>query len=62
MTERTGEREVVVTYRSKRKMCPVAKGIVKGVAAHYGERILITEPSCMLHGAGACEITVAAVG
>lgn len=48
-----------MTYRSERKMCGVAVGIVRGLASHYAETVEITEPSCMLSGAPACRIEVA---
>lgn len=50
--------EVVITYSSPRKMCSVAKGIAKGVAKHYNERILISEPACMLKGSPSCKISI----
>jgi hypothetical protein len=40
---RTGPQEVVVTYDSPRRMCFLAKGIIAGMAKHYGETITITE-------------------
>jgi Haem-NO-binding len=49
---------VVVTYDSPRKMCTLAKGIIKGIAKHYGERVTIGEPTCMLKGEIACELIV----
>jgi len=55
---RPGTHEVVITYSSPRKMCAVAKGIVRGVARHYHERIAISEPKCMLKGSPSCEIRV----
>src|SRR5262249_37775038 len=42
---------VVITYRSHRRMCGVARGIVRGLATHFGETIALEEPSCMLLGA-----------
>src|SRR5437867_2902721 len=33
--------------RSERRMCGVAKGIIRGVAAHYGEQVEVEEESCM---------------
>jgi hypothetical protein len=39
-------------------MCAVAKGIAKGVAAHYSENIRISESTCMLRGAADCRITI----
>jgi predicted hydrocarbon binding protein len=55
---RVTPREVVVTYSSQRKMCAVAKGIVRGIADHFQERIVIRESECMLKGASACKISV----
>lgn len=45
---RTTPQEVAVTYTSPRKLCALAKGIIKGVAKHYDEQVTITEPTCML--------------
>jgi predicted hydrocarbon binding protein len=55
---RTGPQEVVVTYDSPRRMCSLAKGIIAGVARHYGETITITEPHCMHRGDASCELIV----
>jgi hypothetical protein len=55
---RVSPEEVVVTYASQRKLCAVAKGIIRGIAAHFQERILIRESECMLKGAPACIISV----
>ena len=57
-TERPGPDEVVVIYASPRKMCGVAKGIVRGLARHFGERVTIEEASCMHQGASQCRISV----
>ena len=57
----SGPHEVVVTYMSSRKMCTLAKGIVKGIAKHYGEQATITEPSCMLRGDAACQLHIRVV-
>lgn len=50
--------EVVVTYDSERRLCGVAIGIIRGLAAHYQERVVINEPQCMLRGDAACVISV----
>lgn len=55
---RAGSREVVITYVSPRKMCPLAKGIVQGIAKYFGEQATITEPSCMLRGDAACQLHI----
>lgn len=56
--ERTAPDEVIVTYDSARRMCRLARGIVKGVAKHYAEQASILEPSCMLKGDAACRLVV----
>jgi hypothetical protein len=50
--------EVIITYTSERKLCAVAKGIVRGIASHFQQRIIIRESECMLKGASACTISV----
>lgn len=51
--------EVLLRYRSGRKLCAVARGIARGVGRHYGETISTEERHCMLDGASECEILVA---
>lgn len=58
--ERVRDDEVVIRYGSKRNLCAVARGILRGVAKHYGEKLDIDESQCMLHGADACVISVMA--
>lgn len=53
-----GPETVKITYRSKRRLCPVAKGIIRGAAAHYGVEVAISEETCMLRGDPDCVITV----
>lgn len=49
---------VTISYRSERRLCAIAKGIVRGLARHFNEAIEIQETSCMLHAASSCEIQV----
>jgi predicted hydrocarbon binding protein len=56
--ERIAPDEVVVTYDSPRRLCALARGIVKGVAKHYAEEVNIVEPNCMLKGDPACRLIV----
>jgi hypothetical protein len=56
--ERAAPDRVVIHYGSTRRMCSVAKGIVRGVAAHYGEAVEIDELRCMHRGGEECEIVV----
>jgi predicted hydrocarbon binding protein len=54
--------EVAIDYASERRLCAVARGIIKGVGAHYQERLEVTESTCMLEGAPSCAIRVVAGG
>jgi hypothetical protein len=56
--ERSGPDEVLLTYGSSRRMCGLAKGIVRGLAGHFHERVRIAEASCMREGAAECRIRI----
>lgn len=58
---RTGPDTVDLTYYSERKLCPVAKGIIKGLAAHFQEEVTVTEKVCMHNGGDACRMEVRVV-
>lgn len=55
---RVSSGEVLVLYASKRRLCAVARGIIRGVALHYEERIAIVESTCMHRGSEACRLSV----
>lgn len=55
---RTAPEQVTVTYNSARKLCDVAKGIVRGLAEHYRERVRINETRCMHRGASECVLVI----
>jgi predicted hydrocarbon binding protein len=59
--ERKSPTEVVITYDSPRKLCAVARGIVRGVAKHFDESIAIAERACMHRGDAHCSIAVTRV-
>jgi hypothetical protein len=59
---RTGPQEVILTYRSARRMCPVAKGIVIGLGRHYQQHVTVDETQCTHRGAAACVMVVRATG
>lgn len=58
IVERRDPKEVRILYSSSRKLCSVAKGIVQGVAKHYGQTVVVREPECMHKGARRCDISV----
>jgi Protein kinase domain/Haem-NO-binding len=55
---RTAEDEIQIMYSSDRQLCDLAKGLVKGIAAHYGETVLVTDQACMLRGDPFCALQV----
>jgi hypothetical protein len=55
---RLGPAEVMIVYRSPRRLCALARGIVRGVASHYGEEIDLVEESCMHRGDASCNLRV----
>jgi methyl-accepting chemotaxis protein len=51
--------ELVVIYRSERKLCQLLKGVIEGIGMRYSGRPLSwREEACMLHGAKACRVIV----
>lgn len=56
--KRIAEDEVEIFYNSERKICSVAKGIVKGIAKHFDEEVLLDEKGCMNSGDAVCSISV----
>jgi predicted hydrocarbon binding protein/predicted Ser/Thr protein kinase len=55
---RTGEDEIRVMYSSSRRLCPLAEGIVRGMARHFGERVEVEHEACMLRGDPFCALLV----
>ncbi|MBA2537625.1 MAG: heme NO-binding protein, partial [Actinobacteria bacterium] len=43
-----------IEYSSPRRLCVLLTGLVRGTAAHYGEKAVIEQPECMLRGDAAC--------
>ncbi|HEY7410532.1 MAG TPA: heme NO-binding domain-containing protein [Vicinamibacteria bacterium] len=56
--ERRGPDELVLRYSSPRRLCALARGIMAGLARHFGERVALTETSCMQHGGPECVFSV----
>ena len=57
-TVRQSPDELHLVYNSARRLCPLAVGLMRGMAAHYGETIRIEEPSCLLRGDPFCSFVV----
>ena len=56
------DRVLVMGYRSPRKLCSFAEGLLLGAADHFGERLTIEEPSCMKRGDGECMLEIEVSG
>ncbi|MDE1843708.1 MAG: heme NO-binding domain-containing protein [Thaumarchaeota archaeon] len=52
---------VMIRYSSSLKMCHFAEGLVESAATFYKQKVLITQPKCMLNGNAECEILVTRV-
>jgi predicted hydrocarbon binding protein len=57
--ERRSDDEVVIRYTSPRRLCAFGKGLIHGVADHYGRRATIHDEACMHRGDEACVLRVA---
>jgi hypothetical protein len=47
---------LVMGYYSKRRLCPLAEGLIEGAAAHFGETVTIQHPRCMHRGDASCRL------
>lgn len=57
-TVRQSPDELHLVYSSARRLCTLAVGLMRGIAAHYGETIRIEEPSCILRGDPFCSFVI----
>lgn len=55
---RSAPDELQLVYSSRRKLCGLAKGIMRGLAAHFQERVSVDEQSCMLRGDAFCSFVI----
>ncbi|NHN46304.1 hypothetical protein G9464_01645 [Halostella sp. JP-L12] len=56
--ERVDGDVVTLVYPSGNELCPLGKGIVRGIAASRDEAASIDEAACLLDGDDRCELTV----
>lgn len=57
-TVRVAPDELQLVYSSRRRLCTLATGLIRGMARHYGEKIDVEETSCMLRGDPFCSFTI----
>lgn len=56
--KRLSEDEVEIIYRSPRKLCRLAQGIIVGIGARYDQQLEVREPTCMKQGAEFCTFRI----
>ena len=56
--EEPSPNELVIIYRSPRKLCALAVGLTKGAASHFNVPITIQHPLCMHKGADHCRLEI----
>ena len=49
---------LLMGYRSPRRMCSFAEGLLEGAAEHYGEPLAIEQPECMKRGDERCLLRI----
>jgi hypothetical protein len=50
---------LLMGYRSSRRLCSFAEGLLLGAADHYSERLTFAQPSCMKRGDERCVLELA---
>ncbi|MFP2911047.1 heme NO-binding domain-containing protein [Pyxidicoccus sp. 3LFB2] len=53
---------VRVSYASKRQLCAVGIGFIRGIGREMGQPVEVTESQCMATGAASCEFQVRRAG
>jgi len=59
---RISPEELHLIYSSRRRLCLLAIGLVRGLARHFGEVAEIDEPGCMLRGDPFCSFVIRVAG
>jgi hypothetical protein len=49
---------LVMDYRSARRLCAFAEGLLQGAADHFGQTVAIEQPECMHRGDERCLIAI----
>ncbi len=54
----TNSHDLVLLYNSPRRLCSVLLGAIEGAGERFGERVNISERSCMRSGASVCRFEI----
>ncbi len=60
-TTRENNDHMVLTYHSHRKLCPVVRGVIRGLGERFGEKFRVEETQCMHQGADNCVMHITRV-
>ena len=58
----TGADQLTIVYRSERRLCGFAEGMIAGAASHFGERVEIVQQTCVHAGADRCVLDCTFLG
>jgi hypothetical protein len=54
----TDDGNLTMVYRSERKLCAFAVGLIEGAANHFDERVSVHQPLCMNRGDENCDLEI----
>jgi hypothetical protein len=54
----SSEDVLVIGYKSSRKLCTFAEGLIEGAAIYYREEVIIEQPRCMNRGDERCVLRI----
>ena len=56
--DETPDGDLIMFYKSKRKLCHLSEGLIAGAANHFKQSISIKHPECMHDGAEKCKLVI----
>lgn len=51
-------KKMTMRYRSPRKLCPLAEGLIRGASSYFEQAIKITHTTCMHKGSDHCDLEI----
>lgn len=54
----TAENQLIMMYRSKRKLCSLSEGLILGAGEYFNTPVNIAHPICMLEGHDHCRLEI----
>jgi len=56
--QRIDENNLLLLYRSDRKMCRLAEGLIAGAGEYFNQKFVLTHEPCMLEGSDHCGLKI----